>query len=361
MRKVKTKADFERSSLRSSNTINTVRSQRSFDKSRNSLDSTNFKGAKRLGKTTRSHQVVICDTEPIVEEKTDETNEITKICVPLRKDLNSLREKLNGIQEDEDKTIETYQNLEIRQFQCINSIIDQYTKKQKQNPDLKDDKKYKYYSQEISQAFENFMNITSQNKSMIENIVSNDHHVNYKISDAQNKASDARFRFDGDRIAIRDLQEELSEIQKKLDELNLISEAISSECIGLNMKQKSLETEKQRMIIKMEDQVNEFNTLLEEYEELKQTNDILKSERAERERAMRQRLADAIETRDNLISTLENMEIQEKVEAKVVMELENNELEKKQKLNRVTDELVHMCRLYQHRNEQIGKLKHIIR
>lgn len=227
-----------------------------------------------------------------------------------RAQLKEIRDKLFDIQKQEDKTLQEYSSTEINQQQRFNALIN--CSKKVSMPSLKRNQKFTQISKEVDDLFENLMQQTDENKKLREKIVSNDHHNFIKISEEQNRASDARFKFDCDRLIYEKIKKEHDVLELENQELKELFESIRDEFIGLNTQQKNLEDEYTRITMKLDGQKTKFDKLTEQYIELKQKNDILNQEREKRERIYKKRLEDAIKKRDELQKYVDDTQNEQK-------------------------------------------------
>lgn len=236
-----------------------------------------------------------------------------------REQLKEIRDQLFTIQKQEDKTLQDYSSFEINQQQRFNALI--ISCKKALIPNIKRNQKFLQLSNEVDGLFENLMEQTEENKKLREKIVSNDHHNFIKINEEQNRASDARFKFDCDRLIYEKIKKEHDILELENQELKELSESIRDEFISLNTQQKLLEDEYTRINLKLNSQKSKFDKLTEKYIELKQKNDILNQEREKRERIYQKRLEDAIKKRDELQKYVDDIQNQQK---QIDLQIESN-------------------------------------
>lgn len=227
-----------------------------------------------------------------------------------REKLIEIRDQLFVIQKQEDATLQDYSSYEINQQQRFNALINCFKKSPMTS--IKKNQKYIQISKEVDELFENLMKQTDENKKLREKIVSNDHHNFIKISEEQNRASDARFKFDCDRIIYDKIKKEHDILELENQELKELFESIRDEYISLNTQQKLLEDEFTRLTLKINKQKTDFDKITEKYIELKQKNDILNQEREKRERVYKIRLENAIQKRNELQNFVDDIQNQQK-------------------------------------------------
>lgn len=236
-----------------------------------------------------------------------------------REQLKTIRDQLYTIQKQEDKTLQDYSSLEIDLQQKFNALRDCFLKVQ--IPKLKKSQKYNQINKEVNEIFENIMRQYDENKKLREKIVSNDHHNFIKINEEQNRASDARFKFDRDRLVYEKLKREHEVLEIENQELKELAESIRDEYISLNTQQKLFEDEFTRITLKLEGQKKKFDNLTEKYIELKQKNDILNQEREKREIVYKKRIEDALKKKDDLQKYIDDIQKQQK---QIDLKIESN-------------------------------------
>lgn len=236
-----------------------------------------------------------------------------------REQLKTIRDQLYTIQKQEDKTLQDYSSLEIDLQQKFNALRDCFLKVQ--IPNLKKSQKYNQINKEVNEIFENIMRQYDENKKLREKIVSNDHHNFIKINEEQNRASDARFKFDRDRLVYEKLKREHEVLEIENQELKELAESIRDEYISLNTQQKLFEDEFTRITLKLEGQKKKFDNLTEKYIELKQKNDILNQEREKREIVYKKRIEDALKKKDELQKYIDDIQKQQK---QIDLKIESN-------------------------------------
>ncbi|OHT05961.1 hypothetical protein TRFO_26098 [Tritrichomonas foetus] len=204
----------------------------------------------------------------------------------------------------------------------------------------------------MKQLFETSIQQSEENRKLREQIVENDHHNYFKINEEQNRASDARFKYDGDRLALEQARLEYDRMKLENTELKELAESIRDEYIGLNSQEKIYQDEFVRIENKLNSQKKKFNELTEIYIEVKQKNDILNKEREKREEIYKKRLEDAIEKRDNLKNFIDDVKNQQK-EADEAVEAAKNKIEDLIfDRDRLDSEIQHLIQMKERRNEQ---------
>lgn len=279
-----------------------------------------------------------------VAPKTDETDELTRICVPLREELTALREELFKIQEDEKTTLNEYLQTEILLQRTLNQM------KSKQKKDATIDSKF----DELIKQFKH-------NQSLREQIVSTDHHIFYKISDAQKKASDARFIFDTDRILAKSIRDELDALKTKSSQLDGILDSIRAEYIGLTITEKDLEDDKNRLQKQLDEQQRIFDELTEPYVLLRQRFETLSTERKGRERALQKKLTRAEEIRDQKKEYIAQVKKDQDVVREKITKLEHTVSDLTDKRDRMNTEIAHLLETSHRHKEQIAALQDMLK
>lgn len=279
-----------------------------------------------------------------VAPKTDETDELTRICVPLREELTALREELFKIQEDEKTTLNEYLQTEILLQRTLNQM------KSKQKKDATIDSKF----DELIKQFKH-------NQSLREQIVSTDHHIFYKISDAQKKASDARFIFDTDRILAKSIRDELDALKTKSSQLDGILDSIRAEYIGLTITEKDLEDDKNRLQKQLDEQQRIFDELTEPYVLLRQRFETLSTERKGRERALQKKLTRAEEIRDQKKEYIARVKKDQDVVREKITKLEHTVSDLTDKRDRMNAEIAHLLETSHRHKEQIAALQDMLK
>ena len=270
------------------------------------------------------------------------TDELARVCVPLRQELKALRDELFKIQDAEDATLKSYRDAETELQRLINGF--------KSGRDAK-----------LEAEFETLIAETSANRSLREKIVDTDHKVFFKISEAQKKASDARFKFDGDRLLGKGIQEELERLRQRSAQLEMILEAIRAEYIGLTISEKNLMDEQKRLQRKLDEQQQQFDEMTGPYVQLRKRHDQLLNERRKREKALLRRLEAATEKRDQKQAKVAEIRQQQDEYRKKIAELQATVDELTYKRDRVNSEVEHVIAVSKRRQEQRQLFTDIIR
>ena len=261
-------------------------------------------------------------------------DELARVCVPLREELKRLRDSLFAIQDTEYSTLREYRDTEIELQRLLNN--------RKSAGDGR-----------ISQTdFNELISTTSSNRELREKIVDTDHKVFFKISEAQKKASDARFKFDSDRLLGKDIQEELERLRQKTAQLEMLLEAIRAEYIGLTISEKSVVDEQKRLQQKLDEQQQEFDEMTEPYVKLKAQYEHLLNERNKREKALLRRLDAVIEKRDKRKEAVSAIRKEQDEYRTKIAELEDVVADLTYKRDMVNSEVEHVISVANRRKEQ---------